>query len=145
MQNNDLNCPVDFVAINENKARLTALLVLLLMVVYLLTNWWPIIGYLIIDFLLRAAKWGKYSLLGRVSDVFIKVLNIPNKPVDRAPKRFAAGVGLVITLAMAVLIAFEVFTLVNLLGYVIILFAFLESALGFCAGCYIYSYGKKLF
>lgn len=145
MDKNELSCPVDFVLINENKARMIAAFVLLLMSVYLLTHWWPIIAYLIVDFLLRAAKWGKYSLLGKISDLAIHVFHIKNKPVDRAPKRFAAGVGFVITFAMAIFIAFEFITTVTILGYALIIFAFLESALGFCAGCYIYSYGKKIF
>ncbi len=145
MQNNQLNCPVDFIPINENKARITAALVMVLMIIYLFTNWWPIMAFLLYDFSLRASKSPHLSLLGRISNIIIHLLNIPNKPVDRAPKRFAAGVGFVITLSIAVLIGFELFSIVNILACVLIFFAFLESALGICAGCYIYTHGKKLF
>lgn len=93
----NVQCPVDFVLINENKARLTALLVLILGAVFLITGLYVIILFLILDFFLRANNWGKYSLLAILSDAVIKQLSIKNKPTDRAPKRFAAGVGLVFT------------------------------------------------
>jgi hypothetical protein len=143
--NDNLDCPVDLVVINENKARIVALFSLMLTVVFLLTSVWLIIAFLLIDFFLRAFKWGKYSLLGILSDVIIKNFKIKNKPVDRAPKRFAAGVGLFITLAMLVLLATGLEITAGILAIVLIFFAFLESVFGFCAGCYVYTLGKKLF
>jgi uncharacterized membrane protein len=73
---NDIQCPVDFVAINENKARLTAFCVLVLATIFLITGLWIIIAFLILDFFLRANYWGKYSLLAVLSDAVIKQLKI---------------------------------------------------------------------
>src|ERR1700743_553267 len=102
-----MECPVDFIPINENKARLTAFLVLVIGIVYLLTGFWLLIAFLLIDFALRTFNLGKYSLLGFLSDALIKQLKIKNKPVDRAPKRFAAGVGLVFNAAILITIFFH--------------------------------------
>jgi Domain of unknown function (DUF4395) len=143
--NDNLECPVDLVMVNENKVRFTAFLVLLLTVAFLLTSLWIIIVFLTIDFFLRAFKWGQYSLLSIIGDKFVSVFKIKNKPVDRAPKRFAAGIGFVITLTILLLLAFKFLITAGLVALVLIFFAFLESVLGFCAGCYVYTLGKKLF
>jgi hypothetical protein len=139
-----MDCPVDFIKINENKARLTAFFVLVLTLVYLRTGFWLIMAFLVVDFSLRTFNLGKYSLIGFVSDAVIKQLNIKNKPVDRAPKRFAAGVGLVFTAAILAVFLLAVPLAPMILAVVMALFALLESFFGFCAGCYVYDFGKKI-
>ena len=140
-----MECPVDFIPINENKARLTAFFVFILTIIYLLNGFWLIMAFLLLDFSLRAFNFGKYSLLSFISDAIIKQLKIKNKQVDRAPKRFAAGVGLVFSLAILIAAYFHQSLIVYSLSGVLIFFAFLESFLGFCAGCYVYSAGKIIF
>jgi hypothetical protein len=142
--NNNVQCPVDFVPMNENKARFTAFFVLLLGAIFLFTNWWVIMAFLVIDFFLRANNLGKYSLLAIISDLVINQFKIKNKPTDRAPKRFAAGVGLVFTAGILVLTLLNLTTVVLIVTSLLILFAFLESFVGFCAGCYVYSMLNKL-
>jgi hypothetical protein len=142
--NNNIQCPVDFVPMNENKARLTAFFVLLLGAVFLFTKWWIIVAFLLIDFLLRANKLGKYSLLAIISDAVIKQFNVKNKPVDRAPKRFAAGIGAIFTIIILVLSFMALNTTVFIITSVLLLFAFLESFVGFCAGCHVYSALNKI-
>jgi hypothetical protein len=115
-----------------------------LTLVYIITGFWLIIAFLLVDFILRAFNLGKYSLLGFMSDAVIKQLSIKNKPVDRAPKRFAAGVGMVFT-AGILLSSFTGLTYLPIaLSIVLVVFASLESFVSFCAGCYVYSFGRKL-
>ncbi|SDT09160.1 protein of unknown function [Mucilaginibacter mallensis] len=139
-----MNCPIDFVSINENKARLTAFFVLVLSVVYLVTGFWLIIAFLLFDFALRSFNLGKYSVLGFLSDAIIKQLKIKNKPVDRAPKRFAAMVGLGFTVAILISIFFDQTIIAVSLATVLSLFALLEAFFAFCAGCHVYSIGKTI-
>lgn len=139
-----MECPVDFVSINENKARLTAFFVLVLSIVYLVTGLWLIIAFLLFDFTLRAFNLGKYSVLGFLSDALIKQLKIKNKPVDRAPKRFAAMVGLVFTAAILIVVLLNDATVAISLALVLSCFALLEAFFAFCAGCHVYSIGKIL-
>lgn len=139
-----LECPVDFMPINENKARLTAFFVFVLSIWYLFTQTWIIPAFLVIDFFVRVNNWGKYSLLGVLSDAVIKQVKIPNKSVDRAPKRFAAGVGLIFSLAILLSSLLHWTLMAIILTAIIVLFAFLESFVGFCAGCYVYSVIKKV-
>ena len=139
-----MECPVDFITINENKARLTAFFVLLLTCVYLLTGFWLIMAFLLFDFAVRVFNLGKYSLLGFISVAVIKQLKIKNKPVDRAPKRFAAMVGLVFVAAILLTCVLHLGIATTSLAIVMAVFAFLESFFAFCAGCYVYSIGKAL-
>jgi len=139
-----MECPVDFITVNENKARLTAFFVLVLTCVYLLTGFWLIMAFLLFDFAVRVFNLGKYSLLGFISDAVIKQLKIKNKPVDRAPKRFAAMVGLVFVTAILLTCVLHLGIATTSLAIIMAVFAFLESFFAFCAGCYVYSIGKAL-
>lgn len=140
-----MECPVDFVIINENKVRVIAFFVLVLSVVYLFTDIWLVMAFLVFDFALRVFNLGKFSLLAFLSDAVIKQLKIKPKPVDRAPKRFAAMVGLVFTTCILVFCFLHFNILAAMLTVVMCCFAALESFAGFCAGCYVYSMGKMLF
>lgn len=143
--NNNLQCPVDFVTINEHKARVIAFLVMLLIIGFLVTSLVPIIAFLVIDFFMRAVNLGKYSALGVLSDGVISLLKIGSKPVDRAPKRFAALIGFVFCTTMLTLSLFSLAAGTRIAGGVMILFAALEAFAGFCAGCYVYTAGMLLF
>jgi hypothetical protein len=136
-----LDCPVDGVKVNENKVRTVAFLVLLTAIAYLLTGFWPLFLFLLVDFGLRAFDYGKLSPLAQLSDLIIKALHFPVRLIDQAPKRFAAGVGmifsvLILALQGAGISAFWV-------AIVLAVFAALESLAGFCAGCYVYTFLKR--
>lgn len=141
--NNNLDCPVDFVPINENRARMVAFLVLLLVVSCFVTVSWLIAAFLLADFTLRSFYLNQFSPLGIIAGLLVKLFNITNKPVDRAPKRFAAFVGLsfMVMILLALLTGF--INTAKVLLIVIIIFAALESLAGFCAGCYVYTYLKR--
>ncbi|MGN6177958.1 MAG: DUF4395 domain-containing protein [Mucilaginibacter sp.] len=139
-----MDCPIDFITINENKVRVIAFFVLTLAIIYLFTGIWFIMAFLAIDFLLRVFNWGKFSLLAFLSDSVIKQLQIKAKPVDRAPKRFAAMVGLFFTTGILILGLLHFALLANISTIILCCFATLEAFAGFCAGCYVYSAGKML-
>jgi len=144
MANTDLDCPVDFVTMNEYRARWTALLVLVFTAGYIVSGYWFIPAFLAIDFFLRASKLGKYSLLGQLGGVLVKTFGRGNKPVDRAPKRFAALIGLLFTSAMTILYGVGASSFSYILADILVIFAFLEAAFGFCAGCRVYAFIKPL-
>ncbi len=140
----ELECPVDFKKVNENKVRLTALWVLLVVVLFVYTRWNVLIALLVVDFTYRAFEFGAYSLLNKLSDVVIFLVKIPAKPIDQAPKLFAAKIGLLFTIAIlgSTYTSYQTATIV--LSGILIFFAFLESFLGFCAGCYVYTFFQKI-
>jgi hypothetical protein len=140
--NDALQCPVDQVSVNENRARIVAFFVLLIVVAYLLTGSLYLIAFLVPDFLLRATTLGKNSSLSLLAGVVVSTFKVKNKPTDRAPKRFAAGTGLVFSLLILAATLLHLALISLALTVVLAFFAALESFVGFCAGCYVYSFLK---
>ena len=138
------DCPVDFIQVNENKVRLNALWVFILAGFSLFFVAIPIFIFLTVDFFLRAFNFGKFSLLNWQSQNTIEQLKLANKSIDQAPKRFAAGVGFVLSFIILTLLFFQLTTIAFILKIVLVVFAFLESFVGFCAGCYVYTILKQV-
>lgn len=128
---------------SENKIRLTAFLVLVLVLAYLITgNPWLFI-LLIVDFSLRAtSEMALLSPLAAISGLITRILSMPVKPVYMPPKRFAARIGMLFCLGLLFAHNSQLGTL--LLGATIALFAALESLAGFCAGCWVYNAFMRL-
>ncbi|OCX53718.1 hypothetical protein BEL04_05340 [Mucilaginibacter sp. PPCGB 2223] len=142
--NNNIACPVDGVTVDENKVRVTAFCVVVLSACFLLTNSWPILVFLLIDFLARVLNLNNYSLLAIASGSVVKQAGAKPKPVARAPKKFAALVGLLF-LSLTLIAFLITFILVaKLLASVVLVFASLEAFAGFCAGCYVYNWLKRI-
>ncbi|MBC8109986.1 MAG: DUF4395 domain-containing protein [Verrucomicrobia bacterium] len=140
VKSSDLDCPVDFVSVNENKVRVTAFLVLLTILAFIFTMHpvFPVV--LAIDFFLRAFQLGKFSPLAYTSEKIGVLLKLPFKATDQAPKRFAAKIGLVFS--VAILVFYFLGWHILLISVVLAVFASLESLAGFCAGCYVYTFLK---
>ncbi|MFM8834088.1 MAG: DUF4395 domain-containing protein [Cytophagales bacterium] len=136
-------CPVDFVTVNENKIRLVALQVFVLSILFLSIDFWPGMALLVIDFFARSAGWGKFSLLSLIAETLVKLIKVGEKPVDQAPKRFAARIGFVLTLLTTAAWILDFTTASFALGCVLAFFSFLESFFGFCAGCWGYYLLKR--
>jgi hypothetical protein len=141
----ELECPIDFVTINENKARFVALLVFVLSVTFLVVSSWFIPLFLTIDFYLRGFNGGKYSMLFWAGGMAEKKIPLPNKPTDRGPKRFAAQIGFFMSLLVFGFSIIGLHLEAFIVAGILVLFSFLESFFGFCAGCHVYTYiGKYL-
>lgn len=143
MAQQSIICPTDGVQINENKVRVVAFLVLLTIGAYLLTNsiWLPVV--LAIDFGVRGFVNRQYSPFRVAADWLVNQLGLPYKPTDQAPKRFAARIGFVFAIAIVLFHSLGWNTV--LLSSVLALFASLESLVGFCAGCFVYTYYQRWF
>jgi len=142
--NNSIECPVDFIPVNENKVRIIASQVFIISSLYVFTAYWPLIVFLLLDFFVRGFGSGKFSILSVVASAVIKLFSIGNKPIDQAPKLFAARTGIVLSIAILVFHT-EFSATAMIFGVLCSVSSFLESFAGFCAGCYLYSLGKKLF
>jgi len=91
---------------------------------------------LVIDFLIRAS--GIFiSPLYFISSKITAFLCFDKKPVFAVPKRFAASLGLLMSLLITIYYdsQFGVF-----LGIILIILASVESVFRVCAGCYLYNY-----
>jgi len=134
-----MNCPISADRVNENAVRASAFICILVTLAGIYFKSYIVIGLLAIDFELRAFSDGKSSIIKNLAKEVVRLIGIKNKPVDAAPKRFAAGVGLVVTLIIASLQLLQLYFAAELVAGVLILCALLEGAFGFCLGCHIYT------
>ena len=135
--NQDLLCPTDGVQLNETKARLVAGLVLITTIIYLLSGWLLLPLLLVIDFGLRSFNFGNGA------EWAVKTFHLPYKGTDQAPRRFAAHIGLGFGLLISGLHLAGISPLIP--AVVLAIFAELESLVGFCAGCHVYTFYVRLF
>ena len=135
-----LICPVSSETINENVVRITAMWVVLLTALFIAVPNPFVPLYLIFDFYLRAFTKSRYSPLSWISSRISRSLKLSPKMIDKAPKVFAGRVGLLFSVAMLLLFLLGAQVAALSTASVLILFAFLECGMNFCAGCWVYTY-----
>ena len=107
----------------------------------LLLDWTWVLVPLAFGFVARVAAGPTFSPLGRLAtQVIVPALPFEPKLVDGPPKRFAQGIGAVLsTTALVAHFAFGASTLASVLVGAITMAATLESALGLCIGCKLFA------
>jgi Domain of unknown function (DUF4395) len=131
--------------VNELAARTVAGGVLLFATVTLVLSltdghrWLWLSAALAYGFLARVAAGPTLSPLGQLAVRVIAPRLGPPRPVAGPPKRFAQGIGAVVTSSIVILVAFGLAALAQALLAVMIVFAGLESVFAWCVGCRIFS------
>lgn len=135
-----LICPVSPERVDENRVRVTALGVILMMGVFFLTGNVLFPALLIVDFFIRAFSRLPYSPLSWLAHKLVMVIGTKPVLIDKAPKIFAARIGLLFTVIITVASFLGFGLLANIMGATLVLFAFLECGLNFCTGCWVYTF-----
>jgi len=133
-----LLCPISPLRVGETTARLTGLLAAALIGVYALTGAGAIMLALAIDYGVRAGSRWQHSPLSWLAARLVSALRLPNRPIDKAPKMFAARVGLLFALASSMLMLLDPPTSL-VVALVLLGFALLEALLNICVGCLVYT------
>lgn len=126
--------------LNEKAARFVAGTVMVLSAITLLTGWYAILAVLAYGFWARVLTGPTLSPLGRLASEVVapRFLGEP-KLVSGPPKRFAQGMGAVMTTIGAVLaLGFGLHTVADVLLVCMIVAAGLEAIFAFCLGCKIF-------
>ena len=125
--------------VNEKAARVVAGGVAVLAVFTLVTGWQWLLVPLALGFLARVLTGPTLSPLGQLATRVVAPRLGPPMLVPGPPKRFAQAIGLTLTTAAAVLsLVLDRPLLASVLLGVLIVFATLESVVGFCAGCWVF-------
>ena len=140
VNNQTIICPVSEDRVDKNVTRIIALQVLLIAITGSVLNNYGIFLVLAFDFTTRAFFKGKGSLLKWIAQQIVKLLKIAPKPINAAPRKFAAALGLVFSVLIALLIFNGSITSAYILNGMLAICAFMESFLGFCVGCYLYTF-----
>ena len=133
--------------VDEITVRLIADVVLGIGVVALATQQWWLYAVLAVDFSLRAALGPRVSPIARLVQRWIRpAVPAAKRPTAGPPKRFAAAIGAVMTVAATALWIISLVTgstgvivPVVVIGAVMVLFPALESILAICVGCILFS------
>jgi hypothetical protein len=132
-------CPISAERVPEHLPRITALFVISLLSIYLITGSLLILLFLIFDFIARGSGYTRFSLLNAGANALSRILDIESELIDKAPKLFAARLG---TIMMALALLFQFLGIPNAASVIAIMvgvFATLECVFNFCVGCYVYS------
>jgi len=126
--------------VNERLTRLNAFFTILIVTAGFVFNSviFPLV--LLADFFIRAFTNARISPVSFLSTGLAKLLHLSKKPIDKAPKIFAARMGFVMTLVIATLFLLQFYTASMVVAGILVFFATLEFAFGICVGCIIYTY-----
>ena len=90
--------------VNEVSARLVAAGVVIMAAAYVITGWWPLLAVLAYGFVARVLSGPRFSPLGLlVTRVVTPRLGLAPRLVPGPPKRFAQGIGAVVSTTALVL------------------------------------------
>ena len=128
--------------VNEISARLVAGIVVFLTLATIWTGEPVLFAILAYGFLARVATGPTLSPVGLlVTRVIVPMLGNPSRPVPGPPKRFAQAVGLAFSLTALILVfAMDSAFAARVVLVPLAVFAFIEAFVGFCAGCFVFSY-----
>ena len=131
--------------VNEYAARMVAFMVLSMSLIIVVADVRWLMIVLAYGFLARVATGPTLSPMGLLATkVIVPLFGNHVKPVPGPPKRFAQTIGLVMSSTALVCEYFLVLpTAATIILSILIVFAALESILGFCAGCFIFGYLMK--
>lgn len=136
-------CPITDKRINEQVARLNALVTVLLVALFIALNFWGGLLLLVIDFMIRGFVDSKYSPICQMNKWIAQKTNMSAKLVNAGPKIFAAQVGLFLSTAALISFSFNCnylcYGIAGILGF----FSFLESAFGYCVACKLYPFIRR--
>ena len=135
----NLVCPTSPLRINENVARMTGFMMATMMALYAFTGSIALIMVIVLDYFVRAFTTLKYSPASWLASGIVQHLRLPEVPIDKAPKIFAARVGFLFAAAALGLFSIEHRISVTV-GLILMGFALLESVFNVCVGCVVYTY-----
>ncbi|MCK5154068.1 MAG: DUF4395 domain-containing protein [Spirochaetales bacterium] len=126
--------------VQERKVRAIALEVVVISALAIVFKQPIIMLLLSLDFIIRAFINSKYSPLAIISKNFIsKLLPFRNKIILMRPKKFAASIGVILSLAAGIFGLAGQTSIMLYITIVLLTFSFLETFFKFCAGCWMFS------
>ena len=133
--------------VDDVTVRLIAAVVLAVGGIALATSQWWLYAVLAVDFSLRAALGPSASPVARLVQRWIRpAVAAAKRPTPGPPKRFAATIGAVMTVAATALWLVSLATGSSVaaawvvgIGVVMVVFPALESVFGVCVGCILFS------
>jgi hypothetical protein len=135
---NALICPISIHRIDKNAIRITALMTILTIVVFVITGYTWIAFLLAGDYFVRAFT-SRRSPYNWVACQIAKLAGLEKHMTDKAPKVFAARVGFLFVLTIAILAFLHPISSI-VVALILMGFNILDGVFNFCVGCVMYTY-----
>ncbi len=125
--------------VNDKAARVVAGVVLTTVILTLVSSWYWLLVPLAYGFWARVLTGPKLSPLGWIAQNVIAPRLGPKRPVPGPPKRFAQGMGAVMSsTALVLALALGDHTAADIVLILFLPAAGLESIFGYCVGCRVF-------
>ena len=126
-------------SINEYTARIVAGIIVLLSLIYLYTDNIIVLAFLVYGFFARVIAGPSICPIAILTIKFIiPKLGNPYLGCPGPPKRFAQLIGFTITSMALYYVLIDKLIAANFIILILVIFASLESIIGFCAGCWLF-------
>ena len=139
------SCPIVAQWVDDRSTRIGAGLTLLVVIAALWLGrfWLPLT--LALDFALRSRGRIAFSPIAQASRGLRQAFGLRPSLINAGPKRFAALVGAVFSLVIALALGLHLAWVARTAAAILLLCAALEAFLGICVGCKVYSLLQPLF
>ncbi len=133
-------CPISDERVDERGVRATALLTFVIALLFIIEPNIFAAAFLSFDFYARGFGMPQVSLLACSGHGLTRYFPFRSRIIDKAPKIFAARVGLVFSLIASLLLMADLELAAQIVIGILALFSLLEWSISFCLGCYVYSW-----
>ena len=131
--------PISDETVDQSIVRTTAFFTVLLLLAGLFSNLKWIALLLCFDFFIRGFTRLPFSPLRRAARAQVKILRRTPRPIDAAPKKFAARLGFLVSAVIAILAFTGLYQAAYVVTQLFVLLAGMEAFLDICLGCRIYT------
>lgn len=139
MAEGTVRCPIGGEKVDETAARVNAFLVVIVLTTAIVTGSPWLMGYLILDYLLKLLLGFACSPNCLIARVVVSALRLEKRPIDSAPKRFAALLALIMsTIALVMAYTFHSMFWFQAVASAFVVVASLDAVADFCLGCYLF-------
>ena len=132
--------------VNSSVVRSVAICVVVLSSITIIFDLPWIMLFIAYGFIARVLAGPRLSPLAMLSlKVIVPIFKLPYKPIPGPPKRFAATIGIVVSIVACILeFAFQLTTAAYVTLGILIFAAALEGVFGYCIGCKIFEVLMKV-
>lgn len=138
-------CPLLFRQIDANTVKVTATMVMSMVIIYLMTSYLAILWFMIFDFTIRLSGYKHYSPLFRSAEWIQQLAKLPTKMEDAGAKRLAAFFGLFFMVAMVVSHIINWTAGIWIFAIIFISCVVLDLLFNYCIACKVYALAKKIY
>ncbi len=132
-------CPISDQRVDRNVVRTNGLITTACLIAYVLTGSPWLIVPVGLDYVLRASMTAPPSPMTHLARGVARLLRLPHRAMDKAPKVFASRIGVLFALSAAIT-HFVAPDVALWLASTLAVFTTLESVFDFCVGCVVYTY-----